>query len=296
MSRLSLLTPPQEKEEIHPYRRPWRSIAVESGVLFVVAGLLYILANILGVQIPDRFHLALGLVLALLPLGLWLAFSWWAERSVPQPRQRLLAVMIVSSLAANAVGIPLVKEFFQVDRWLPLSSAISRIIGYTFTVGIVQEMVKYIVIRYTAWPDHFRTRLDGVAYSAAAAVGYATVLNLHFVFTGSPAPDVVAGRVFDNVVFHLVTSLIVGYGLAETRFGLPTPLFIPSTIALAALVTGIAIPVRAGLVNPSFGLEVSPPKFLFGLGFAAVLLVVLSVVIAFLYNSAERRQREAAVE
>jgi RsiW-degrading membrane proteinase PrsW (M82 family) len=296
LSRLSLLTPPQEKEEIHPYRRPWRSIAVESGVLFLTAALLYFLANILGVQIPVRFHLVLGLALALMPAALWLAFSWWPERSVPQPRRRLLAVALITGLAANAVGIPLVEEFFQVDRWLPLSSAISRIIGYTFTAGIVQEMVKYIVIRYAAWPDHFRTRLDGVAYGAAAAIGYATVLNLRFVFDGSPSPDVVAGRVFDYVVFHLVASLIVGYGLAELRFGLPTPLFVPSTIALAALITGIAIPVRAGLVNPSFGLEISPPKFLFGLGFAAALLAAISLVIAFLYDSAERREREAVVE
>ncbi len=295
-SNLTLLTPPQEKEEIHPYRRPWRSFRLEAGILLAVTMVLYGLTSFLGFQFPERFNRVLGVGLALLPVGLWLAFSWWPERYVPQPRQRLLSVIIISGLAANAIGLPLINDFLQVDRWLPLASAINRIIGYTFTVGVVQEMLKYLVVRYTVWPDCFRTRLDAVAYSAASAIGYATVLNLHFILTTSPAPDVAAVRIFDTVALHLVTSLIVGYGLAEMRFGLPTPLFLTSTLALAAFVTGVAIPVRAGLVNPSFSLGTSASKTLFGLGFAVALLVAFAAIIAFLYISAERREREAAVE
>lgn len=295
-SNLTLLTPPQEKEEVHPYRRPWRSIAIESGVMLAVTGALYVLVNILGVRFPTGLNTPLSLAVVALPPGLWLVFSWWAERTVPQPRQRLLAVAVISGLTANAVGIPLVNDFLQVDRWLPQESAINRIIGYTFTVGIVQEMLKYLVIRYTVWPDCFRTRLDAVAFSAASALGYATVLNLHFVIVNTPPPDVAAAQVFYTLALHLVTSLIVGYGLAEIRFGLPTPTFLTTTLALAAFVTGAAISVRAGLVNPNFSLGVSDAKSLFGIGFAASLLVAFSLVIAFLYTSAERREREVTVE
>lgn len=295
-SNLTLLTPPQEKEEIHPYRRPWRSISIEVAIVLIVTGVLYVLANILGIRLPVSLNAPTSLVVAGLPFGLWLVFSWRAERFVPQPRQRLLAVAVISGLVANAIGIPLINDFLQVDRWLPLESAINRIVGYTFTVGIVQEMLKYLVLRYTVWPDCFRTRLDAVAYSAAGAVGYATVLNLHLVVTNAPPPDVAAVRVFDTLALHLATSLIVGYGLAEIRFGLPTPMFLTSTLALAAFVTGVAIPVRAGLVNPSFSLGTSETRALFGIGFAAALLTAFSLMIAFLYTSAERREREAAPE
>jgi RsiW-degrading membrane proteinase PrsW (M82 family) len=242
-------------------------------------------------------------MLALLPVGLWGIFSWWQERFVPQPRLRLLPVLAISALIANAVGLPLVNDFLQVDRWLPLSSALMRIAGYTFTVGVVQEVLKYLVVYYTVWPNQFRIRLDGVAYGAASAIGYATVLNLHFVLSGTPPADVAAVRIFTTLALHLVTSAIVGYGLAEVRFSRPTPFLVATTIALAAFVTGVAIPVRAGLVNANLSLDVngtqpflntSTARPLLGLGVSIALLIGLNLVLSFLFEGAERREREAA--
>lgn len=293
ISNPRLLTPPREKEEIYPYRRVWRSIAIEGGILMAVAGGLFVAVSILGIQIPRSFHQIIAVLFALLPALLWLAFSWWPEYAVPQPRSRLLAVAIISALVANAVAIPLINDFFQVDRWLPLSSAVDRILGYTFTVGVVQEFAKYLVVRYTVWPDQFRVRLDGVAYSAAAAVGYATILNLHFVFSGTATPDVVAARVFATFALNIVASIIVGYGLAEVRFSDPIPLLLTLTIALSSFITGIAVPIRAGLVNAPLSLEISLPRAILGLGFSAALFIAPCLVLSFLFDSAERRAQEA---
>lgn len=269
-----------------------------------IAVALFVVFNVLSVQLSASLRMPVNVGLVLMPVGLWLALSWWPERFALQPRQRLLTVMIVSALAANAIGIPLINDFLQVGRWLPLSSAIARIIGYTFTVGIVQEMLKYLVVRYTVWPEQFRNRLDGVAYGAASAIGYATVLNLHFVLSNPASPDVTANRIFSNLALHLVTSLVVGYGLAEVRFSQPSPFLVTLSIALAAFITGIAIPIRAGLVNASLSLDVnatnpllntSATKPLQGLVFSLALLIALSLALAFLFNSAEQREREAAV-
>ena len=300
----SLLTPPREEEEIYPYRRVWRSIAVETGILLTLALVLFILVNYLDFQLPAPVRTAFNLTLALTPLALWLGLSWWPERFVLQPRQRLLTVMVVSALAANAVGLPLVNNVFQVDRWLPLSSAITRIVGYTFTVGIVQEMLKYLVIRYMVWPDQFRVRLDAVAYAAASAVGYATVLNLDFVLSGAPPPDAAAIRIFGTVALQIVTSAVVGYGLAEVCFSRPSPFLLTITVALAAFMTGLAIPIRAGLVNATLSLDAlganpflntSAPRPLQGLGFSIALLVGPLLVLSFLFSSAEQREHEAAL-
>jgi RsiW-degrading membrane proteinase PrsW (M82 family) len=299
-----LLLPPREEEEIYPYRRAWRSMAVESGILLTITVTLFVIFSLFNLRLPERFQTLMNIGLALTPVGLWLVFSWWQERFVPQPRQHMILVMVVSALAANAVGIPLVNDVLQVDRWLPLSSAIMRIVGYTFTVGIVQEMLKYLVIRYTVWPQQFRIRLDGVAYGATAAIGYATVLNLHFIFTTAPPPDAVAIRIFGTVALNLVASAIVGYGLAEVRFGQPSPFLLAITIAFAAFVAGIAIPIRAGLVNPSLSLDVdgtnpllnvSATRPLLGLAFSLGLLIASSLTLSVLFNNAERRQREAGV-
>jgi RsiW-degrading membrane proteinase PrsW (M82 family) len=288
-----LLTPPQEKEEVYPYRPVWRSIVVENGLLLALAILLLVLVTVLHVQIPQKFWIGIGVLLALAPLIFWLVFSWWPERFAPQPRMRLLPVVIIGALAANAVGIPLINQFFQVDRWLPLSSAAARIVGYMFTVGIVQEVIKYLVVRYVVWPDLFRVRLDGVAYAVACAVGYATIVNVDYVFSSSASPDAVALRVFSTMALHTATALILGFGFAELCFGFPSAFLMMLMVALCALLTGIFLPVRAGLINAPFALGVSATRPLLGLGFSVVVLAGVLFVFSFLFAQAERQAREA---
>jgi RsiW-degrading membrane proteinase PrsW (M82 family) len=288
-----LLIPPEE-EEIYPYRRVWPSILLESAILLAVALVSFVLFNILNVRLSGTARQGLNLLLALLPAALWLVFSLWRERLALQPRQRLLAVAVSAALIANAVSIPFIEGVFQTARWLPTASALNRIVGYTFTVGIVQETLKYLVVRYLAWPDQFRTRLDGVAYCAASAIGYATVLNLRSVLAGTALPDIVAMEVFGNVAINLAASIIVGYGLAEIRFDNPSSFLATITVALAALLNGIVIPVRAGLVNAGFSLTGNASNPIFGLGVSAGALLGVGLLISFLFGNAERREQEAA--
>ncbi len=292
-----LLTPPLQEEEIYPYRRVWQSIIIESGIYLGITVALFITVNILGISIPANLHPVLAIFLVLLPIGLWLIFSWWAESRSRLPRVRLLVVATISALAANAIGIPIVTDFFMLDRWLPLSSAINRIIGYTFTLGITHETIKYLVVRYSVGQDFLRTRFDCIAYGAASAVGYATVLNIQFIAVegNSPTPDVVAARVFATYTLHIVTSIIVSYGLSELYFGSPTPILLMLTLALASLITGIAVPIRAGLINTTLTLGINTTRPLLGIGFSAGLLIVPLLLVSFLYDSAERRAQEAAI-
>jgi hypothetical protein len=294
-----LLTPPREEEEIYPYRRVWRSLILENGIMFGVALVFFVLVNFLGFAFPDALRTPLKILIALLPAILWFAFSWMAERLVPEPRTRLLSVALVSGLIANAVGLPFLSETLQVERWLSLASAIDRIVGYTITSGIVYGLLQYLVLRYLVWSDVLRTRLDAIAYGAACAVGYATILNLDFVLSGSPPPDVVAMRVFSMITMHTASSIILAYGLAESRFSNANPFLLPLMMAFSALIIGIAIPIRAGLTNASItlaNLQLAAPRPLFGLLFSGALIVAISFAMAFLFNNAERQEREQALE
>lgn len=289
-----IVTPPEE-EDIYPYRRVWRSIIIETNALLGVTLLVFILFSVVGAALPPVAQPVVLALLALLPLGLWALFSLLQERFVPEPRRRLLVVVVVTMLAANAVGIPLVEEFLQVDRWLPAASAVDRIIGYTFTFGIVHTLIKYMVVYYAAWSDHFRVRIDGVAYTAASAIGYATVLNLHYVAANSTAPlDVAAIRMFDNLVLQAATGFIIGYGLAQVAFSQPTPLLLVLALLLSATITGVVIPLRSGLVNASLFLGVSEINPLLGLALSLAVVVVVGLVVGYLIENADREEREAA--
>lgn len=288
-----LLTPPREEEEITLYRPVWRSVAFEIAGLFLIALGLFFFINVFGIAIPTNFHRGLGIALALLPLGLWIVFSLLQERRVPEPRLRLLAVVIISALVANGVGIPLVDNIIQPQRWLPLTSALNRILGYAFTVGIFEETLKFLVVRYVVRPDLLRTRLDSTAYCLASAIGYATVLNLHYAFNGTPPPDNVAAQAFANIVLHFATSMIVSYGLSELYFSKPTVLLLPTTLSLSALIAGVAIPIRAGLVNASLDIQYSLSRPLFGFVFSLALIIGSTIVFIFLFNNAERQAQES---
>ncbi len=287
-----LLTPPKEEEEIHPYRRVWRSILIECLLLLGVTGAIIVFGGL----IPSGLTGIASTGIALLPALLWVAFSLLPERRIEQPREQILFTFILSALAAQAVGVPLLRDFFRVEVWLPTSPTLDRILGYTFTAGIVQEFIKYIILRYIVYPGGFRYRLDVVAYAAASAVAYATIINLHFVVEHSPAPDIAAVRVFSTLAQQLMCSAIVAYGLAQSRFSNAIPVLLAFTFALAALVTGIIIPFRAGLTNAAFVAGVSGVSPLRSLALSAVALALILTLIAFLIENAERRDQEAAAE
>ncbi len=291
-----LITPPSEEEEVYPYRRVWPSIVLEVGIFFVVTGILFITVRL--VRLPDNLLSILNLGLAVLPLGLWLIFSWWRERFVLEPRQNLLSVAIIAGLAANGVGNPIITQVFQVDRWLPLESAINRMIGYAFTVGLVQAAIIYLVLRYVVWPQNFRIRLDGVAYGSACAVGYTTALNIELIQT-TTTPDVVAMNIFSHLALLLCSSTVIAYGLAEVGFiTRPFPLLLTATLALAALITGISIPLIAGFANTTISVlnPISTVSPLQGFLFAAGLLLALSFIFNFLFSVAEDAPAEAVTE
>jgi RsiW-degrading membrane proteinase PrsW (M82 family) len=265
------------------------------GVLGAVTVGFFVAFGLLGVSLPPFLTSAVNVLMLVLPVILWLIFSVLAERFVPQPRARQIAVFVITGLAANAFALPFIQQVLQPERWLPLGGAVNRIIGYAFTVGIVQETTKYAVVRFTTWPDLFRTRLDGVAYCVASALGYSFVLNLNFLLAQPGiSPDVFVVQMFNNVAVNVAASLIVSYGLAEVRFDQPTPFLMTIMVAFAALLNGAAIPLRSGLTNAGFALEGSLPKPILSFGFSAAVLLVIAVIAAFLFANAERQAREVA--
>jgi len=292
------ITPPSDDQELFPYRPVWRSLIIESGILLGIVLLIYGLLDFLHISLPIRIQSYLLSSLVFVTAILWLLFSWLTERRIAQPRQNLISVVILTMLVANSIGMPLINQFFQVDNWLPLAPAINRIIGYTLTTGITQGIIKYLVIRYTIWPQHLRVRLDGVAYGIASGIGYATILNIQFL-TANPSTlaDTLAFQIFANYALQVSTGIIIGYGLSEAFFSNPTPIFLALVLVLSAIITGITIPIHAGLVNSTLSITtVSAPKPLFGLGFSAALLVGVGIIIAGLIRNTDRLEREARAE
>lgn len=290
-----LILPPREEDEVYPYRRVWRSVIIEASVLAVALVGLYGAISLVGIDIPTALVGPLNALLVLLPALLWGYFSWLQEMTVPQPRRQLGAVFVLSVLVASAIGVPLITEFLQPDQWLSLESAVNRMVGYTVTTGITQEFIKYFLMRTVVKSDLYRTRTDVLAYSLAVAVGYSTVLSVEFLSsTPDVRPDMLMLRVLTIYAMNLAGSAVVSYGLMELHLGSGSMFLLPVTLIVAAAITGLALPLRSGLVNIQLTLDArgGAPRTLYGVGFALALLAVPQVLVAFLYDVSERRERD----
>jgi len=291
--RPTLLTPFDAPQNVYPFRQIWRTALIEIAVLTGVAVALILAARFTHITFGDTARRVIGFILALLPLILWLAISYRGERRAMRPRARLPLVLFLTALLANAVGIPLVDQIFTVDTWLPSAGAVSRILGYTLIFGFTTEFLKFAVVRFTVWESYISTRQDALAYSLAAAVGYATVMNINFVLNQISDPAAVAARMAGTTLSQMAIGLLVGLALAELRLGNPAVIALPLSIGIAALLQGIFIESRSALVVGAFSERASGNAPAGGIIVGVVLVLLLFGLVAFLVRTADVRAKRS---
>ncbi len=284
-----LLAPEEELEEIYPFRRVWRTSALEVSVLLAAVLAIAILTGLLGL-LPDTWTTPLPRVgIALLPLAAWLFFSYRGERRALQPRHRLIGVLILGALVANGVAIPLESRVYMLDRWLPGQGFFGRVLGYMTTAGFTCEFLKYLVLRYTIWPGRIRQRLDGVAYALAASLGYALVYNLHAALYTDATLSATALRVASLTLSQLAIGVVMGFFLAEMAIGRVPVFWMSMGLGLASLLDGLYYAFRSLAIVSGLSVTGTANAPIRGLALAAGLVVVMFAVFAFLIDSADRR-------
>ncbi|MBI5931611.1 MAG: PrsW family intramembrane metalloprotease [Chloroflexi bacterium] len=276
MRDFQLLAPAEAGEEPFPYRRVWRTLILELAVLGG-AVIFVIMATRLGL-VADTYSRTLSSGLALLPIVVFLFFSVRRERRVLEPRQGLIAILFLSMVIANGLAVPVINEVFTPERWLPGAGFFNRILGYAFTIGILSEFIKYAVVRYTMWPSRFRIRLDGIAYSTAAALGFATVLNLRLVLYDELTLSSAAINILTNVYIHIAIAAVMGYFLGELAIGNPSAMWLPIGLFVAAMLSGIHFAFRGIAIASGLGSRAIGGLFLV-IGLTAAILGVLSFII-----------------
>jgi hypothetical protein len=279
-----------ERERRPPYRRLWRTATIEAILLLVPTAAVLGLER-LGVSLGSGTTLqAFRVAFALLPLVLWFIFSFVGEYQSRNPRHGLLIVLIVSALGANAIGVPLAERLFAVDTWLSTATGATRIIGYMVTISITQEFIKYAAVRYSVWPNAIRVRIDGPAYMLTAAIGYATVLNLNYVFNENALPSATVLRIAEFTLSQVAVSTIMGFFLSEMKLSVLPAITLPAGLLLASLVNALSITLRAGLVVGPISPTTTASVPAQGLGVPILLLVFLFTAFNFLINNADERE------
>lgn len=287
MLEYQLLSPEEDIEELFPYRRVWRTLITEMSILLLAVAAI-IVATRAGL-LQDVYSAEISVGLTLLPIAVFYLLSVRRETQALQARAGLLTILVLSLVVANGVALPIINLVITPDRWLTESGFFSRIIGYMLTVGILAEFVKYAVVRYTTWPVGFRERVDGVAYSIPAALGYATIVNLHFVLDETPTLSAAAMRILVMVYIHITVGAIMGYFLSEMAIGAVSFFWLPLGLFISAFISGLFFAFRqvatvSGLSSRDIG------ALFLAMGFAIIILGAL----AFVIESADERMAAKA--
>jgi len=267
----------------------WRA-----GLLQILGLIAFILVVELVVGLTDLTLdgwslLIAGIVLALVPALLWLLFFYRQDRLEPEPKGAVVGVFVLGALLAQAVGIPLVEQVFDVRRWLSISTW-SHIVGSILVVGFTQEFLKYAAVRYSIYPTlEFDERVDGVVYGTAAGLGYATMLNLRYV-VDSGGVNLQAGvmRIVVTALAQASFAGLSGYFLGRAKFEDEPVWWLPGGVSLAALLNGLFTYLRGEITTTGLTLSGGGVNPWPGLILAALVAGATFALVFYLIRRANR--------
>ena len=164
---------------------------------------------------PGFTRIIIVLLLSVLPCALWLWY--FSSRSLYKRAARrvlgltfaLGALATVPALFLNLAGQSLFIDLFgHTER--------SHILTLLFVVGPVEELLKLLVVYFYAYRrKEFDEPLDGVIFSATAALGFAAVENVFYLARNDPALVLLRGPLSNPG--HALFSALWGLGLSKAK-------------------------------------------------------------------------------
>ncbi len=221
----------------------WRAGLVEIVGLLVYVAVAELIVAALNPTIGREMLLPVGIVLAIVPAAIWMAFFYAQDRAEPEPRHYVLAVGALGALLAAAVGQPFINDIARVPQWLG-HDMLTEILGAILIVGFTQEFLKYAAVRYSIYySNEFDERIDGVIYGTAAGLGYATFINIAMVAnSGGIAAEQLGAGIIRIVIVTLVQASLgglTGYFIARAKFDDEPLWWMPAGLTLAAVINGL---------------------------------------------------------
>ncbi len=274
-------------------KRSRHDTSVWQADLFSIAALaLYVLVvvgldRLLEPTFTTGSLLVTGIILALIPAFIWLAFFYCRDRLEPEPKGLVLQVFLLGGLLAAAVGLPVIDQVFEIDAWLNRGLA-TQILGAILVVGATHEFLKYAAVRFSVFGSReFDEPVDGIIYGTAAGLGYAVVLNIAFVID-SGGVDLGTGviRITITSLAHASFAGVTGYFLGVEKFRKRPAWWTALGVGLAAVLNGVFFTLRSSLSQG--GLSSSGVSAYRWIGF--VLAALLAGVITAVLSAAIKRQ------
>ncbi len=159
------------------------------------------------------YYLVIIPLLAFAPGLFWLWFFIRKDVYRPEPR-RMLAVTFLLGMAAT-IPAGIINTIFLDDDILHETASLASVAsGMLFVVGPAEEVCKFLAVRLRAYRSlYFDEPGDGLVYSTAASLGFASLENLLYILMFGPA--VMLLRAPLSTAAHVVFGSFWGYALGR---------------------------------------------------------------------------------
>jgi len=160
--------------------------------------------------------LAIVLV-AFAPAVFWLWLILRGDRYAPEPRRLIIRTFFLG--LAVAIPVALIETALYPGSIQNISSLTSILYLAFVVAGTTEEIAKFLVVRLSIYnnPRCFEEPSDGLVYSAAAALGLASLENVVYVLAFGFEVILIRG-LFSNLS-HVLFSAFWGYPLALYKTG-----------------------------------------------------------------------------
>ena len=162
------------------------------------------------------------IILGILPSFIWLLF-FLKKDAHPESKRIILKVFLAGALTAPVAAIAgTVFQEILLALNLSSTSAIFLLIHIFLGVGLIEEVLKYLVVRFLVLSHHsFDEPVDAMIYMIISGLGFAALENI-LIFLSQTLLGQTFGEVFSLLVFrfltatflHALCSAIIGYFLA----------------------------------------------------------------------------------
>jgi protease PrsW len=155
------------------------------------------------------------LLLALAPALILMVYVYFRDRYEKEPISLILKGILLGGIVIFPVG--LIENY--IGKFGPANGTLSRAAWDGFIVaGATEEAFKYLMVFILIWRNrNFNEKFDGIVYAVSVALGFATVENIFYVFSGNSL-QVGLLRAFTAVPGHTVFGIVMGFYLGLARF------------------------------------------------------------------------------
>lgn len=150
----------------------------------------------------------------------WLWYIYNKDKYSREPVKLIIEVFflgMLSALLAIVLEMAAPKIFPIITVWKKFGNHFHITLYFIFVIGLIEEACKMFPVWFYAYrKTEFNEVIDGIVYSSAAALGFASLENLLYVY--SHGSSVMIGRAVLSTFGHLLDSAFWGLGFGLAKF------------------------------------------------------------------------------